>query len=54
MMMLFGKRIVEKCFTWKRILKGWFVLRKSSFGEHKIVMRMYNSHESHEDSMMCQ
>jgi hypothetical protein len=31
----FGRKIVEKCFPGKRILKRSFSLPKSSFGEHK-------------------
>ena len=31
----FGLRIVETCFHWKRIRKGWFSLPKPSFGGHK-------------------
>jgi hypothetical protein len=33
----FGLQIVEKCFPGKRILKRWFGLPKSSFGEHKLI-----------------
>ena len=32
---VFGKRIAEKVLR-KHVLKGWFVLPKSSFGEHKL------------------
>ena len=32
----FGQRLVEKVLR-KHVLKGWVVLPKSSFGEHKIL-----------------